>query len=175
MGVHSLMPDLAGSALRTTGEPRRGRCEKRFGADSIVSAATFRPPTTRRRIATSADHAPRRFAPPAAPLLAGALRAIPFSPSALAPSSALPARGPAAPTPRAIRAPCFSLFLLNAQWPSPRGTPRLRPGAPAGDSPVGLTHALRRPLTCHRARFSTVARPHNPACSGLRFATLARR
>ena len=40
----------------------------------------------------------------------------------------------------------------------------------AGDSPVGPTHAPRRPLTCHPARFTTVARAHNPACSGLRVA-----
>jgi hypothetical protein len=45
----------------------------------------------------------------------------------------------------------------------------------AGDSPVGLTHAPRRPHTCRRVRFTIVTRAHNPACSGPRFAALARR
>jgi hypothetical protein len=44
----------------------------------------------------------------------------------------------------------------------------------AGDSPVGPTHAPRRPRTCRRVRFTTVEGAHNPACSRLRFASLAR-
>ena len=67
MVVHSLMPELAGFALRTTGDPRRGRCKKGIGADIAASGATSRFPRERLGIAISAGPAPGRFAPPAAP------------------------------------------------------------------------------------------------------------
>ena len=68
MVVHSLKPDPAGSVLRTTGEPRRGRCKKGTGADCAVSDPTSFFYDQCLRIAISAGPAPRRFAQPAAPL-----------------------------------------------------------------------------------------------------------
>ena len=67
MVVHSLKPDPAGSVLRTTGEPRRGRCKKGTGADCAVSDPTSFFHGQCLGIAISAGPAPHRFAPPAAP------------------------------------------------------------------------------------------------------------
>ena len=43
------------------------------------------------------------------------------------------------------------------------------------ESPVGSTHAQRLSSTSVVSRSAVPGAPHNPACSGLRFATLARR
>jgi len=67
MVVHSLKPDPAGSVLRTTGEPRRGRCKKGTGADCAVSDPKSFFHDQGLGIAISAGPAPHRFAPPAAP------------------------------------------------------------------------------------------------------------
>ena len=64
-------------------------------------------------------------------------------------------RGPAAPRPRAVRAPCFSLFFLSLPRPSSRRRPRQRPGSPAGNPRSALSTlngrlqpALSRALPC---------------------------
>ena len=64
-------------------------------------------------------------------------------------------RGPAAPMPRAVRAPCFSLFFLSLPRPSSRRRPRQRPGSPAGNPRSALSTlngclqpALSRALLC---------------------------
>lgn len=170
MVVHSLKPGPAGSVLRTTGEPRRGRCEKRIGADCLVSAAASVHRGQCSVIAISSGPAPHRFAQAAAPL-------------AVRPTLAASVRSGARSgifrsihaRPRSAHAPGRSGSVIlsvlvdpSAIVPSMNAPTTAR--VAAGDSPVGPTHAPRRPLTCHPARFTTVARAHNPACSGLRVA-----
>ena len=58
----------AGSALRTTGEPRRGRCEKSTGADGSLFSRAFGRAVSRLRTVMSSSPAPHRFAHRAAPL-----------------------------------------------------------------------------------------------------------
>ena len=175
MVVHSLKPGPAGSVLRTTGEPRRGRCEKRTGADSIVSAAASVHRGRCSVIAISSGPAPHRFAHRAAPLSAttssrGQARAFAFG--SIQVSS--PARPSSAHAPGRSSAGILSVLVApSAVVPSMNAPTTAR--VAAGDSPVGLTHASRRPHTCHRVRFTIVTRAHNPASSGLRFAALARR
>ena len=60
----------AGSALRTTGEPRRGRCEKSTGAERSVFLSAFGSPVLRLTTVMSSSPAPHRFAHRAAPLQA---------------------------------------------------------------------------------------------------------
>ena len=165
----------AGSALRTTGEPRRGRCKKNTGADSSVFSRAFGRAMSRLATLMSSNPAPHRFAHRAAPLEAARssrVQARSFASGSIEVSS--PARPSSAHAPGRSSAG----FLPVLVEPSAIVTSMNAPAAArvaAGDSPVGLTHAPRRPHTCHRVRFTIVTRAHNPACSGLRFAALARR
>jgi hypothetical protein len=173
MVVHSLKPGPAGPVLRTTGEPRRGRCKKRTGADGTLSLQAFACATPRLAIFISSSPAPRRFAPPAAPLssirladasgpslgcrsLSGTSRARPSSAHAPGRSSVVFLSVLVEPT---------TIVTSKNASAAARCARRGFPGRP--------THALRRPLTCHRARFTTVAGPHNQRLQLTRFATLA--
>ena len=168
-------PGPAGSALRTTGDSRRGRCEMRTGAERAVSFQAFGRSPARLASLISSRLAPHRFAHRAAPLSATTSSRVHARPSAFgsikAPS---PARPSSAHAPGRSSARFLSVLVeLSASVPSMNAPTTAR--VAAGDSPVGLTHAPRRPHTCHRVRFTIVTRAHNPACSGLRFAALARR
>ena len=175
MVVHSLTPEPAGSVLRTTGEPRRGRCKKSTGADRSVCVHAFGHVAPRLATVISSSPAPHRFAHRAAPLSAttsSRVQARSFAFGSIQVSS--PARPSSAHAPGRSSARFLSVLVAPpAIVPSTNAPTTAR--VAAGDSPVGLTHALRRPHTCHRVRFTIVTRAHNPACSGLRFATLARR
>ena len=175
MVVHSLTPGPAGSVLRTTGEPRRGRCEKSTGAERSVCIHTFGHVASRLATVLSSSPAPHRFAHRTAPLSAttSSKAQARFVALGLIQVSS-PARLGSAHAPGRSSAGFLSVLVApSAIVPSMNAPTTAR--VAAGDSPVGLTHAPRRPHTCHRARFTIVTRAHNPACSGLRFATLARR
>ena len=163
----------AGSALRTTGEPRRGRCKKSTGADGSVFFRAFGHPAPRLATVMSSSPAPRRFAHRAAPLStarSSSAQARSFASGSLQVSS--PARPSSAHAPGRSSAVFFSVLVApSAIVPSMNAPTPAR--VAAGDSPVGPTHAPRRPHTCHRVRFTTVARPHNQRLQLTRFATLA--
>ncbi len=165
----------AGSALRTTGEPRRGRCEKSTGADGSLFSRAFGRAVSRLRTVMSSSPAPHRFAHRAAPLEAAwssRVQARSFASGSIQVSSS--ARPSSAHAPGRFSAGFLAVLVApSAIAPSTSAPTTAR--IAAGDSPVGFTHAPRRPHTCHRVRFTIVTRAHNPACSGLRFATLARR
>ncbi len=175
MVVHSLKPGPAGSVLRTTAEPRRGRCKKSTGADRSVCVHAFGHVAPRLATVISSSPAPHRFAHRAAPLSAptsSRVQARSFAFGSIQVSS--PARPSSAHAPGRFSAGFLAVLVApSAIAPSTSAPTTAR--VAAGDSPVGFTHAPRRPLTCHRARSTTVTRAHNPACSGLRFAALARR
>ena len=147
MGVHLLMPDLAGPALRTTGKPRRGRCKEGFGADSVVSAATFPLLGKHLCIAISPGHAPRRFARPAAPLLgrrsSGDSVLCFGSGSIVRPTRARPSSAHAPGRQSVV----FPSVLVERPTPVTSRNASASARCAAGDSPVGLGHALRRPST----------------------------
>ena len=165
----------AGSALRTTGEPRRGRCKKSTGAEGSVFFRAFGRAVSRLATVLSSSPAPHRFAHRAAPLKparSSRAQARAFASGSIQVSS--PARPSSAHAPGRSSARFLSVLVAPpAIVPSTNAPTTAR--VAAGDSPVGLTHALRRPHTCRRVRFTIVTRAHNPASSGLRFATLARR
>ena len=175
MVVHSLKYGAAGSVLRTTGEPRRGRCKKSTGADNSVSVHALGPVAPHLATVFSSSPAPHRFAHPAAPLSATTSSRVQARSVA---SGLIQVSSPARPSSAHAPGRSSAGFLSVPVEPSAI-VPSMPPPTPArvaaGDSPVGPTHAPRRPLTCHRVRSTTVTRAHNPACSGLRFATLARR
>jgi len=175
MVVHSLMPVPAGSVLRTTGEPRRGRCKMNIGAVSSSSLLAFGHPASRLVVVMPSSPAPHRFAHRAAPLSASTASSV--QPPSFGFGSAQvssPARPSSAHAPGRSRTRFLSVLVdPSAIVPSMNASTSAR--VAAGDSPVGPTHAPRRPHTCRRVRFTTVTRAHNPACSGLRFAALARR
>ena len=175
MVVHSLKPGPAGSVLRTTGEPRRGRCKKSTGADNPVGVHAFGHVASRLATVISSSPAPHRFAHRAAPLSAttsSRLLARSFASGSIQVSS--PARPSSAHAPGRYSAGFLSVLVETSAIVASMNAPTTARVA-AGDSPVGLTHAPRRPHTCHPVRFTIVTRAHNPACSGLRFASLARR
>ena len=175
MVVHSLKLGSAGSVLRTPGEPRRGHCKKSTGAERSVCVHAFVHVVSRLATVHSSSPAPHRFAHRAAPLSAttsSRVQARSFAFGSIHVSS--PARPSSAHAPGRSSAGSLSVLLApSAIVPSMNGPTAAR--VAAGDSPVGLTHAPRRPHTCHRVRFTIVTGAHNPACSGLRFAALARR
>ncbi len=168
-------PGPAGFALRTTGDSRRGRCEKRTGAvSSLPDHAAVHTALLRVGITPSLP-APRRFAPPAARLSSSRSSVAPassfasgsgFSPSLARPCSAhVPGRSsavfPSVPVePSAIGLSNCALALARVA---------------RRESPVGSTHAQRLSSTSVVSRSAVPGTPHNPACSGLRFAVLARR
>jgi len=175
MVVHSLKPGPAGPVLRTPGEPRRGRCTESTGADNSVSVHAFGHVASRLATVISSSPAPHRFAHRAAPLSTARPSRVParvFALGSIQVSS--PARPSSAHAPGRSSAGFLSVLVApSAIVPSMNAPTTAR--VAAGDSPVGPTHAPRRPHTCHRVRFTIVTRAHNPACSGLRFAALARR
>ena len=175
MVVHSLKPGPAGSVLRTTGEPRRGRCKKSTGAERFVCVHAFGDVASRLATVISSSPAPHRFAHRAAPLEAARssrVQARSFASGSVQVSS--PARPSSAHAPGRSSARFLSVLVEpSAIVPSKDASTAAR--VAAGDSPVGPTHAPRLPHTRHRVRFTIVTRAHNPACSGLRFAALARR
>jgi hypothetical protein len=126
-------PGPAGSALRTTGESRRGRCEKRTGAEGSVFHHAIVHTASLHVGITSACPAPRRFAPPAARLSSRRSSVSParsfasgsgFSPFLARPCSAhAPGRSSAV----------FSLLLLSLPPSSSRAAPWHWPGSPAGN------------------------------------------
>ena len=165
----------AGFALPTPGDPRRGRCEKRTGAvNAMFHHAAVHTASLHVGI-TSSSPAPRRFAPPAA------------RPSSRR-SSVAPARSlasgslfcPSLARPCSAHAPGLSstVFLSVLLEPSAivlSRSARAVARVARRESPVGSTHAQRLSSTSVVSRSAAPGAPHNPACSGLRFATLARR
>ena len=174
MVVHSLKPGPAGSVLRTPGDPRRGRCKKSTGAERSVCVHAFGHVASRLATVMSSSPAPHRFAHQAAPLSAttsSKVQARSFAFGSIQVSS--PARPSSAHAPGLSSAAFLSVLVApSAIVPSMNAPTTAR--VAAGDSPVGLTHAPRRPLTCHRVRFTTVAGAHNPGFQQTRFASLAR-
>ena len=165
----------AGRALRTTGDPRRGRCEKEAGAVN-ASSSSERPGS----LPSPSHHhvsriAPRRFAPPATrpagSSLTGASRR--FCGASVFSGSVVP-RGPAAPRPRAGQPPCSSLFLLSFQRPSPRVTSPHPARAPRREIPGLPSHAHRLSSTSLVSRSKQWGPLHNPRLQLTRFASLAR-
>ena len=164
----------AGSALRTTGDPRRGRCEMEAGAFN-ASSFSERPGS----LPASAHHraipiAPRRFAPPATrssgSSLAGASRR---ARGAKVFSGSVVPRGPAAPRPRAGQPPCFSLFLLSFQRPSSRATAPLPARVPRREIPGRPSHAHPLSSTSLVSRSKQWGPLHNQRLQLTRFASLA--
>ncbi len=143
-------PGPAGSALRTTGESRRGRCTKSTGAErSLFHHAIVHTASLHVGI-TSSCPAPRRFAPPAARLSSRRSSVSParsfasgsgFSPFLARPRSAhAPGRSSAV----------FSLLLLSLPRSSSRAAPSHSPGSPAGNprsAPPTLNGCLLPPLS----------------------------
>ena len=170
-----IRPGTLGPPCERPGIPGGGAAERERRAHRSSFFRAPRLPFFFAAMATS-DLAPRRFAPPAA----RPCRPSHFAVSVLCRDVRLPSRfdaprGPAAPTPRAFQGFYSLLFLLSIRCPSPRISSCGRPGSPAGGSPVGPSHAPRRSPTVVGSRSRVSARPYNPACSGLRFAALARR
>ena len=172
-----LQPDSsgpAGSALRTTGEPRRGRCKKSTGADGSVFFRAFGHPAPRLATVMSSSPAPRRFAHRAAPLStarSSSAQARSFASGSLQVSS--PARPSSAHAPGRSTARFLSvLFEPSAIVPSMNAPSAAR--VAAGDSPVGSTHALRLSLACVVSRSKGRGPLHNPGLQLTRFASLAR-
>ncbi len=173
-----LQPDSsghAGSALRTTGESRRGRCKKSTGADRSVCVRAFGHVASRLATVISSSPAPHRFAHRAAPLSAttsSRVQARSFAFGSIQVSS--PARPSSAHAPGRSSAGFLSVLVApSAIVPSMNAPTAAR--VAAGDSPVGSTHALRQSSTSAGSRSKGRGPLHNPACSGLRFAPLARR
>ena len=163
-------PGPAGSALRTTDDPRRGRCEKTTGAvSSVFHQAAVRTALLRVGITTPLP-APRRFAPPATRLSSRWSSVAParsfasgsrFRPSLARPSSAhAPGRSSAVLLTVLLEPP--TTVLSKAASPAARVARR--------ESPVGPLHAQRLSSTSVVSRSPVPGTPHNPACSGLRVA-----
>jgi len=164
----------AGPALRTTGEPRRGRCKKNTGADSSVFSRAFGRAMSRLATLMSSSPAPHRFAHPAPPLEAARssrVQARSFAAGSIEVSS--PARPSSAHAPGRSSAG----FLPVLVEPSAIVTSMNAPAAArvaAGDSPVGSTHALRLSSTSVGSRSKAYGPLHNPGLQQTRFAPLAR-
>jgi hypothetical protein len=168
-------PGPAGFALRTTGESRRGRCKKRTGAvGSRLDHAAVHTASLHVGI-TSSCPAPRRFAPPAARLSSRRSSVAParsfasgsgFSPSLARPCSAH-APGQSSARFLSVLVEPSAIVLSSNALAVARVARR--------ESPVGSTHAQRLSSTSVVSRSAVPGTPHNPACSGLRFAALARR
>ena len=168
-------PGPAGFALPTPGDSRRGRCEKRTGAvNAMFHHAAVHTAALHVGI-TSSSPAPRRFAPPAARLSSRRSSVAParslasgsgFSPSLARPCSAH-APGRSSVVFLSVLVEPSAIVLSSSALAVARVARR--------ESPVGSTHAQRLSSTSVVSRSAVPGAPHNPACSGLRFATLARR
>jgi hypothetical protein len=167
-------PGPAGSALRTPGEPRRGRCKKSTGADRSVFFRAFGLGVSRLARVMSSSRAPHRFAHRAAPLSAARSSRVPAR--SLASGSAQvssPARPSSAHAPgrSSVRFPSV-LVEPSAIVPSMNAPTSAR--VAAGDSPGGPSHALRLSSTSVVSRSEGRGPLHNPGLQQTRFASLAR-
>ena len=165
----------AGSALRTTGDSRRGRCERRTGAvSSMFHHAVVHADSLHVGI-TSSCPAPRRFAPPAAPLSSRRSSIAPArsfaSGSRFTASLARPCSAHAPGRSKAV----FLSVLVDPSVIVPSTGASTTARVARRESPVGSTHAQRLSSTSVVSRSAASGALHNPACSGLRFAALARR
>ena len=168
-------PGPAGFALPTPGDSRRGRCEKRTGAVNAMFHHAAVHTASLHVGFTSSNPAPRRFAPSAARLSSRR--------SSIAPARSFASGSPFSPSlarPCSAHAPGLSrsVFLSVLVEPSAifHSSSALAAARVARrESPVGSTHAQRLSSTSVVSRSAVPGAPHNPACSGLRFASLARR
>ena len=168
-------PGPAGSVLRTTGDSRRGRCEKDTGARCFPFHRSDAHIACRLVGVTSSRPAPHRFAPPAARPSSRRSSAAPAGSSASGsfrvPSFARPssAHAPGRSNARFLSVPVEpSTIVLSTSAPATARVARR-------ESPVGPSHAQRLSSTRVVSRSTVSAKLHNPACSGLRLAALARR
>jgi hypothetical protein len=164
----------AGSALRTPGESRRGRCKKSTGAEGSVFFYALGRAACRLATVMSSSPAPRRFAHRAAPLEAAtssrwqapslASGSIKGSSPARPSSAHAPGRSSAG-IPSVLVEPSAIVVSMNASTAA---------RAVAGDSPVGPTHALRLSSPSVVSRSEGCGPLHNPGLQLTRFASLAR-
>ena len=164
----------AGSALRTTGEPRRGHCKKSTGAEGSVFFRAFGRAVSRLATVMSSSPAPHRFAHPAAPLEAARssrVKARSFASGSIQVSS--PARPSSAHAPGRSSARFLSVLVEPSAIVPLMNAPTAARVA-AGGSPVGPTHALRLSSTSAVSRSEAYGPLHNPGLQQTRFAPLAR-
>ena len=164
----------AGSALRTTGEPRRGRCKKSTGADRSVCVHAFGHVAPRLATVISSSPAPHRFAHRAAPLKAARssrAQARAFASGSIQVSS--PARPSSAHAPGRSTAGFLSVLVEPSAIVASMNVSAAARVA-AGDSPVGSTHALQLSSTSAVSRSEAYGPLHNPGLQQTRFAPLAR-
>jgi len=164
----------AGSVLRTTGDPRRGRCKKSTGADSSVFSHAFGRAMSRLATVMSSSPAPHRFAHRAAPLepvRSSRVQARLFASGSIEVSS--PARPSSAHAPGRSSAGFPSVLVEPSTIVASMNAPAAARVA-AGDSPVGSTHALRLSSTSVVSRSEAYGPLHNPGLQQTRFASLAR-
>ena len=172
-----LQPDSsgpAGSALRTTGEPQRGRCKKNIGAEGSVFFRALGHAASRLATVMSSNPAPHRFAHRAAPLEAAwssRAQARSFASGSIQVSSS--ARPSSAHAPGRSSAGFLSVLVGPSAIVASMNAPAAARVA-AGDSPVGSTHALRPASTSAVSRSEASGPLHNPGLQQTRFALLAR-
>ena len=164
----------AGSALRTTGEPRRGRCEKSTGAEGSLFSRALGRAVSRLRTVMSSSPAPHRFAHRAAPLEAASSSRVPaasFASGSVQVSSSARPSSAHAPGRSSVR---FLSVLVEPSAIVPSTNAPTAARAAAGDSPVGPTHAPRLSSTSVVSRSEARGPLHNPGLQQTRFASLAR-
>lgn len=163
-------PGPAGSALRTTGDSRRGRCEKGTGAVRSLFHLAARQSPFRLVCIRSSRPAPRRFATPAA--RASCPRSSPAPARSCASGSfffPLLARPSSAHAPGRSK-PVFLTVLVESSTFVLSSNASAAARVARRESPVGPLHALRLSSTSVVSRSPVSGTPHNPACSGLRVA-----
>ena len=164
----------AGSALRTTGEPRRGRCKKSTGAEGSVFFRALGHAASRLATVMSSSPAPHRFAHRAAPLEAASSSRVPaasFASGSVQVSSSARPSSAHAPGRSSVR---FLSVLVEPSAIVPSTNAPTAARAAAGDSPVGPTHAPRLSSTSVVSRSEGRGPLHNPGLQQTRFASLAR-
>ena len=164
----------AGSALRTTGEPRRGRCKTSTGAECSVFFRALGQAASRLAAVMSSSPAPHRFAHQAAPLSAGRPSKVqaPTFASGSAQVSA-PARPSSAHAPGRSSAGFLSVLVEPSAFVASMNAFTAARVA-AGDSPVGPIHALQQSSPSVVSRSKGRGPLHNPGLQLTRFASLAR-
>ena len=164
----------AGSALRTTGEPRRGRCKKSTGAEGSVFFRASGHAASRLATVMSSSPAPHRFAHRAAPLeVARSSRVLARSFAAGSIEVSSPARPSSAHAPGRSSDGFLSVLVAPSAIVASMNAPTTARVA-AGDSPVRPTHALRLSSTSVVSRSKAYGPLHNPGLQQTRFAPLAR-
>ena len=160
-------PGPAGFALRTTGDSRRGRCEKRTGAVSFMFHHAVVHTASLHVGITSSCPAPRRFAPPAAPLSSRRSSIAParsFAPgSRFSPSLARPCSAHAPGRSSAV----FLSVLVDPSAIVPSTGASTTARVARRESPVGSTHAQRLSSSASVSRAQPCPGRITPACSGL--------